>query len=40
MHDVERARRVGSLDDIIAARDLRAWLVGAVERGIARTLER
>jgi acetyl-CoA carboxylase carboxyltransferase component len=40
VHDVERARRVGSLDDIIAARDLRAWLVGAVERGIARTLGR
>jgi hypothetical protein len=36
VHTVERAKRVGSLDAIIAARDLRSWLVGAVERGIGR----
>jgi acetyl-CoA carboxylase carboxyltransferase component/biotin carboxylase/biotin carboxyl carrier protein len=36
VHTVERARRVGSLDDIIAAQELRPWLVAAVERGIAR----
>ncbi|WP_242393182.1 carboxyl transferase domain-containing protein [Anaeromyxobacter oryzisoli] len=40
VHTVERARRVGSLDAIIAARDLRPWLISAVERGIARHAER
>ncbi|WP_176062076.1 carboxyl transferase domain-containing protein [Anaeromyxobacter diazotrophicus] len=36
VHSVERALEVGSLDRIIAARDLRPYLVGAVERGMAR----
>jgi len=36
VHTVERALRVGSLDRIIAPRDLRPYLVSAVERGIAR----
>jgi acetyl-CoA carboxylase carboxyltransferase component len=36
IHSVERALKVGSLDRIIAARDLRPYLVDAVERGIAR----
>jgi acetyl/propionyl-CoA carboxylase alpha subunit/acetyl-CoA carboxylase carboxyltransferase component len=35
VHTVERALRVGSLDRIIAARDLRPYLVEAVERRIA-----
>ncbi len=39
VHDVERALRVGSLDRIIAAADLRPYLVDAVERGIARARE-
>ncbi|BDG10879.1 carboxyl transferase domain-containing protein [Anaeromyxobacter paludicola] len=38
IHSVERARKVGSIDAIIAAAELRPWLVAAVERGIARTL--
>jgi acetyl-CoA carboxylase carboxyltransferase component len=37
-HSVERALKVGSLDRIIAARDLRPYLIDAVERGMARTL--
>ncbi|HTN51427.1 MAG TPA: carboxyl transferase domain-containing protein [Anaeromyxobacter sp.] len=37
IHTVERALKVGSLDRIIAPADLRPYLVGAVERGIART---
>ena len=39
VHDVERALRVGSLDRIIAAAELRPYLVDAVERGIARARE-
>jgi acetyl-CoA carboxylase carboxyltransferase component len=35
IHTVERALAVGSLDRIIAARDLRPYLVEAVERRIA-----
>ncbi|HZZ83382.1 MAG TPA: carboxyl transferase domain-containing protein [Anaeromyxobacteraceae bacterium] len=38
IHSVERAQRVGSLDRIIAAAELRPWLVEAVERGIARAM--
>ena len=38
IHSVERARRTGSLDRIIAASELRPYLVDAVGRGIARTL--
>ena len=36
VHNIERARAVGSVDVIIAARDLRPYLVGAVERGMGR----
>ena len=36
VHTVERALKVGSLDRIIAPGDIRPYLVGAVERGIAR----
>jgi len=36
IHSVDRARKVGSLDRIIAARDLRPYLIDAVERGMAR----
>jgi acetyl-CoA carboxylase carboxyltransferase component/biotin carboxyl carrier protein len=38
IHDIHRAQRTGSVHHIVAAADLRAYLVGAVERGIARTL--
>ena len=40
VHTVERALQVGSLDRIIAPRDLRPYLVDAVERGMARTARR
>ena len=36
VHNIERARLVGSVDAIIPARELRPYLVAAVERGIAR----
>jgi acetyl/propionyl-CoA carboxylase alpha subunit/acetyl-CoA carboxylase carboxyltransferase component len=39
IHDIRRAQRVGSVHAIIAAADLRPYLIGAVERGIARPLE-
>ena len=39
-HDVERARRVGSIDRIIPAHELRPYLIDALERGMARELER
>jgi acetyl-CoA carboxylase carboxyltransferase component len=38
IHSVERALRVGSLDRIVPAAELRPYLIDAVERGIARTL--
>ena len=37
VHDVNRARRVGSLDDVVAAASLRPYLVEAVERGMRAT---
>jgi acetyl/propionyl-CoA carboxylase alpha subunit/acetyl-CoA carboxylase carboxyltransferase component len=37
VHNIERARTVGSVHAIIAARDLRPYLIGAIERGIGRT---
>jgi acetyl-CoA carboxylase carboxyltransferase component len=40
IHTIERARKVGSVDRIITVRELRPWLIEAVERGVARTLER
>ena len=36
IHTVERALRVGSVDRIIRARDLRPYVVDALERGMAR----
>lgn len=39
-HSVERARRVGSVHRIIPSAELRPYLIGAVERGIRRTLAR
>ncbi|MFL6097174.1 MAG: carboxyl transferase domain-containing protein [Blastococcus sp.] len=36
VHDIERARRVGSVHDIIRAAELRPRLIDAVERGMAR----
>ncbi len=40
IHSVHRALEVGSLDRIIPAADLRPYLVGAIERGIAREMQR
>jgi acetyl/propionyl-CoA carboxylase alpha subunit/acetyl-CoA carboxylase carboxyltransferase component len=40
VHSVERALKVGSLDRIIAPRDLRPYLVDAVERGMAKFVPR
>ncbi|KAB7741072.1 hypothetical protein GA707_18505 [Nostocoides sp. F2B08] len=36
IHTIERARRVGSVDEIIEPERLRAWIIDALERGIAR----
>jgi acetyl/propionyl-CoA carboxylase alpha subunit/acetyl-CoA carboxylase carboxyltransferase component len=36
IHDIERAREVGSVHDIIPAAQLRPFLIGAVERGLRR----
>ncbi len=38
VHDIERARRVGSVHDIIPAAELRPRLIAAVERGMERAL--
>jgi acetyl-CoA carboxylase carboxyltransferase component len=40
VHSVQRAQRVGSVNRIIPAETLRPYLVDAIERGIARELER
>jgi hypothetical protein len=40
IHSVERALKVGSLDRIIPPAELRPQLIAAVERGMARALER
>ena len=40
IHDIERARRVGSVQEILPAARLRPWLIDAVERGMARELAR
>jgi len=39
IHDIHRAQRVGSVDRIIPAATLRPYLVDAIERGMARSLE-
>ncbi len=36
IHTIERAQRVGSVDRIIAAADLRPYVIDALERGMAR----
>ena len=38
IHTIQRALRVGSVDRIIAAEQLRPYVVDALERGMARTL--
>ena len=38
VHTIERALRTGSVDEIIAGRDLRPWIIAALERGVERTL--
>ena len=40
VHDVERARRVGSLHEILPPGRLRPYLIEALERGMRRELER
>jgi acetyl-CoA carboxylase carboxyltransferase component len=37
IHDIERARRVGSVHEIVPAAELRPRLIAAVEQGMART---
>jgi hypothetical protein len=37
IHNIERALAVGSVHAIIPARELRPYLIGAVERGIRQT---
>jgi len=37
IHNIERARAVGSVHTIIPARELRPYLIGAIERGLSRT---
>jgi len=37
VHNIERARAVGSVHTIIPARELRPYLIGAVERGLERS---
>jgi len=38
IHSIDRALEVGSVDRIIAAADLRPYLVDALERGMARAI--
>ena len=40
IHTIERARRVGSVDTIITAESLRPWIIEALERGMARELNK
>jgi len=40
VHSVHRALKVGSLDRIISAAQLRPYLIEAIERGMAREMER
>jgi hypothetical protein len=39
IHTIERARKVGSVDRILTVKELRPWLIEAVERGMARTVD-
>lgn len=38
IHDIERARRVGPVDRIIKASELRPYIVDTLERGMPRTI--
>ncbi len=38
IHDIRRAQKVGSVHTIIGAAELRPYLIGAVERGMARAI--
>jgi acetyl-CoA carboxylase carboxyltransferase component len=40
IHDIERARRVGSVHEIVPAAELRPRLIAAVEQGMARAISR
>jgi len=40
IHNIDRALEVGSVDHIVAPSKLRQYLVGAIERGMARELDR
>jgi hypothetical protein len=40
IHSVHRALKVGSLDRIIPAAQLRPYLIDAIERGMKREMER
>ena len=37
IHNIDRARQVGSVDTIVSAEGLRPYLIQAIERGMART---
>jgi hypothetical protein len=39
VHNVERARQMGSVHSIIPAAELRPSIIAAVERGMARTMD-
>ena len=39
-HDVHRAKRVGSLHEIVGPARLRPYLVDAVQRGMQRAIDR
>ena len=40
VHSIERAVEVGSVERIVNPRDLRPYLIDAVQRGMRRTLDR
>jgi acetyl/propionyl-CoA carboxylase alpha subunit/acetyl-CoA carboxylase carboxyltransferase component len=40
IHSIQRAQKVGSVDRIVTAEGLRPYLIDAVERGMAATMER
>ena len=39
VHDVARAQRVGSLDDVVPSNELRSYLIQAVERGMRKAAD-
>jgi hypothetical protein len=38
IHDIRRAQRVGSVDLIVPARELRPYVIGALERRLSKTV--